>query len=294
MKRVVIVLSAYNNEKIIEKCLLSCLKQDYPNLYVVMADDGSTDNTLAVANKLNEKYKNLIVLSLPHGERGIARLKALEEFEKLKGDFLYIIDSDMILEPHLIENCVKYLDKNPDIGALIIPELAFSDYTNFFSKVKVFERNTINNAGEDIGKNSIEAARFWRREEYSKSGGINSNQIAFEETQPTIRYLEIGGKIKRAVFTGVKHDEKMVTLKNILEKKKYYFSVMNKTIESEKSGFLKTLKRWYFFRPVLYRKENLLRYLKQPILFLGLVYMYTILSFIGVFQIIRGIAKKDS
>ena len=134
---------------------------------------------------------------------------------------------------------LQYFNGNPSIGALVIPELAFSDYTNFFSKVKVFERNIINNAGENVGHNSIEAARFWRREEYKKSGGINFNQIAFEETQPTIRYLEVGGKIKRAVFTGVKHDEKKVTLKNILEKKKYYFSVMNKTIGSEKSGFLK-------------------------------------------------------
>ncbi|PJI09642.1 MULTISPECIES: glycosyltransferase family 2 protein [Clostridium] len=282
-----IVFSTYNNKESALKCIESCLKQKYDKLYVIAADDGSEDGSKEAFSKIANKEDRFKFISLEHKERGAAREKAIALARKLNSKYIYIIDSDMFLEDELVEKCIDFFHKNKKVGALIIPEVAFSNYKNFYSKVKVFERNTINNSGGNIGKNSIEAARFWRIDAYDLSGRINPNQISFEETQPTIRYMEKGGMIKRAVFTKVYHDEKFVTLGNLLKKKKYYFSVMDKTIQSEKNGFMKTLKRWYFFRPVLYRKSNLKRYMKHPILTLGIINMYIILTIIGVIQIIK-------
>ncbi len=292
-KRVSIVFSTYNSSEYVVKCLKSCLCQRYDDLFVIVADDGSTDNTIDKMQEAAQGYNNFKVISLPHGERGIARFKAIEMAKELNSDYIYIIDSDMILKDNLIQDCIDFFDNNEKVGGLIVPEISFSDYTNFYSKVKVFERNIINNAGEDIGSNSVEAARFWRIQEYDSTGGINISQISFEETQPTIRYIENGGIIKRAIFTQIYHNEKKAILKGIIQKKKYYFSVMNKTIESEEGGLKKTLSRWYFFRPVLYRKENLKKYIKNPLLTLGMVYMYVILSFIGIVEIIKSkVIKK--
>lgn len=291
-KRVSIVFSTYNSSEYVVKCLKSCLCQSYEDLFVIAADDGSTDNTIDKMHEAAQGYNNFRIIPLPHGERGIARFKAIEVAKELKSDYIYIIDSDMILKNDLIKDCIDFFDKNKNVGGLIIPEASFSDYTNFYSKVKVFERNIINNAGEDIGSNSVEAARFWRMKEYDSTGGININQISFEETQPTIRYIENGGMIKRAIFTQIYHNEKKATLKGIVEKKKYYFSVMNKTIESEDGGLKKTLSRWYFFRPVLYRRENLVKYIQNPLLTIGMVYMYAILSFIGIAEILKSKAVK--
>jgi glycosyltransferase involved in cell wall biosynthesis len=288
MNKLVILLSSYNNESIIAKCIKSCLYQSHEDLEVVVADDGSSDKTVDILKSMDKTHKNLHILSLPHGERGIARKKAIEKAWDLSPEYIYIIDSDMILKKDLAEKCIAYFQKNKEIGGLIIPEEPFSKYTNFFSKVKVFERSVINRAGKKVGSNSIEAARFWKSEEYKRSGGINFNQIAFEETQPTIRYIEMGGYLERGTFTGVNHDEKEVTLKNILEKKRYYFSVMNKTTESEKNGTMKAIKRWYFFRGVLYRKENIIEYIKHPRLTFGMIYMYIALTFVWLCETLKG------
>ena len=293
MKTLVILLSAYNNEEIIEECVMSSLGQSGADIQVVIADDGSTDTTPSILKKIAEKHNNFHPIFLPHGERGIARKKAIEKARELNPDYIYIIDSDMILEDGLAEKCISHMEKHPQIGSLVIPERAFTTHDNFFSKVKVFERNVVNRAGRFLGKTSIEAARFWKTEEYERSGGINFNQIAFEETQPTIRYLEQGGVIERAEFTGVAHNEKRVTLKNILQKKRYYFSVMDKTLESEEGGFMKALKRWYFFRGVLYRGENLIEYIKHPILTLGMIYMYIALTLVWMQELIKNNAKKE-
>lgn len=285
-KRVVIVMTVYNNQDIIEATIKSCMNQNYENLYLVITDDESKDNTVQVIKDCQKIYKNINLIEMPHMERGIGRKVAIEKAYELEADLLYIIDSDMRLKDGFIKECVDYLEQNKDVGALVIPELPFSTSNNYYSKVKVFERKIINNAGENVGKNSIEAARFWKIEEYKKTGGLNAKQISFEEIQPTIRYIEMKGIIKRAVFTGVFHDEKYVTLKNLLKKKTYYFSVMNKTIESENKGFLKALSRWYFFRPVLYRTSNIIEYLKHPILTLGMLYMYFLLTLIGVKEVV--------
>ena len=242
---------------------------------------------MEILKKIVDENKNLHILELPHGERGIARKKAVEKAWELSPSYIYIIDSDMILKKDLAQKCIEHLEESEKLGGLIIPEEAFSEYDNFFSKVKVFERRVVNRAGKNVGSNSIEAARFWKSSEYKKSGGINFNQIAFEETQPTIRYMEMGGALERAIFTGVAHDEKEVTLKNILAKKRYYFSVMGKTTESEENGTMKAIKRWYFFRGVLYRGENLIEYVKHPILTLGMVYMYIALTFIWIVEVLK-------
>lgn len=284
--RVVIVMATYNNADIIEKTILSCMNQDYLNLHLVITDDESKDGTGNIIKELKKTYQNIHLIEMEHCERGIGRKLAIEKAYDLDADYIYIIDSDMRLKDNFINECLLYFKNNPQIGALVIPELPFSDYNNYFSKVKVFERKIINNAGESIGKNSIEAARFWKVDEYKKTGGLNPKQISFEEIQPTIRYIEMGGLIKRATFTGVYHDEKYVTLENLLKKKTYYFSVMNKTLESEKDGVLKALSRWYFFRSVLYRPTNIIEYIKHPLLTLGMFYMYLRLSFIGMKQII--------
>lgn len=291
-KIVSIVFSTYNSSSYVKKCIDSCINQNYNSLYIIVADDGSTDNTKEIIENYSLEYKNIYSIPLPHGERGIARAKAIEKARELNSDFIYIMDSDMILKENLLKDCLNYIYENPKVGALVIPELSFSDFKNYYSKVKVFERKVINNCGEDLGKNSVEAARFWVFKEYESTGGININQIAFEETQPTIRYIEKGGIIKRALFTGVYHDEKYVTLKNILSKKKYYFSQMNKTLKSEENGNSKAFSRWYFFRPVLYRKDNLKEYLKHPLLTIGMIHMYFSLTFIGIMEIIKSKIKN--
>lgn len=287
-----IVLSTYNNGEAAVKCVKSCMEQDDKFLYIIAADDGSSDDTLDKLKEAAGEDPRFILLKLEHGERGTARAMAIERAKACGISFLMIIDSDMVLESGLVGKCKNYFIEHPEVGALVIPEIPFTTYRNFYSKVKVFERSILNNAGTELGRNSIEAARFWRIDAYDSTGGLNPFQISFEETQPTIRYLEKGGIIKRAVFTGVTHDEKKVTLRNLLAKKKYYFSVMNRTFSTEEKGSKKALQRWYFFRPVLYRRDNLKRYLRHPLLTLGMVFMYVCLTGIGVWEVLKTVFRR--
>lgn len=282
-----IVITTYNNKLKVDDIILSAVNQTYKNINVIIVDDGSTDGTQEHLQGMAQKYPVLKLILKEHGERGLAREAGINLARELKCNYLLFLDDDMIMQTTLVKECLDFFISDKNIGALVIPEKPHSDYNNFYSKVKVFERSIINNAGKKLGRNSIEAARFWSIIEYDKSGGLNPTEISFEETQPTIRYVEQGGLILRASNTYLMHDEKEATLKGLLSKKLYYFSQMNKTFASEDRGFLKALSRWYFFRPVLYRFSNILKALRHPILALGMLFMYICLSFVAVFALIR-------
>ncbi len=277
-----ICVTTFNNEKIIVENILTILKQDTTTpLKVFIVDDGSTDRTGELLTELAKDWSNLHVVLAEHRERGVTRSHAINLAIDDKCEYILFIDSDMKLESNLVSECLKMFNSEK-LSALIIPESPYSEHKNFMTKVKIFERSLINDVGEEIEKNSIEGARFWKTSEYLRSGGLNSQQIAFEETQPTIRILEKGGVIKRAVKTKLYHDEGLVTLKNIIEKKNYYFSKMKTTTETEKGGLMKAIQRWYFFRPYLYSKQNIIKYLMNPVKFAGLMTMYVALTLIAV------------
>lgn len=286
MKSIHVIITTYNNENCIGKLLESILRQKYEKTQIIIADDGSTDKTLDVIQSYVEDYNNIKLLALTHGERGAARAAAISELEKDKPDFILILDSDMILQDNLLRISMKYFERNPTLGGMVIKEVPFSKHKNLATKVKVFERKVINNSKMILDDNSIEAARIWKYEEFIKSGGINPNQISFEETQPTIRYREMGGVIIKLPMSGLMHDEKKVTIRNLFLKKNYHFKMIGRTLDSEAEGLLKAAKRWYFFRPVMYRKENIKLYFKHPLLTALMIIMYLGLSFIAVGQVI--------
>ncbi len=282
-----IVITTYNYKCKVDDAILSAVKQSHNNVKVIVVDDGSTDGTVEHLKDLSLQFPDLDIILLKHGERGLARKAGIDRSREFGSDYLLFIDDDMMLDHFLIEKSLKYFRNYETLGALVIPERPYTLYTNFYSKVKVFERGIINNAGKKVGKNSIEAARFWLMRAYDESGGINPNEISFEETQPTIRYRDSGGYILRAVETYLNHDEKEATLKGLLSKKYYYFNQMSKTFKAEEQGLKKALTRWYFFRPVLYRFTNIIKVFRHPILALGMFYMYLCLSFIGVVALVR-------
>lgn len=88
-----IIVPAYNVAPYLERCLTSCLQQDIPqNDYeIVVVNDGSTDNTLAVAEEIASSHPNIRIISQENGGLSRARNAGLKE---AKGEYVWFVDSD--------------------------------------------------------------------------------------------------------------------------------------------------------------------------------------------------------
>ena len=95
----------YNSELYIEKCVNSVLHQNMENYEVIVVDDGSCDNSLAILSKIQSP--RLHIYSKQNGGQSSARNLGLS---KAKGEYVFFIDSDDFLSENVLLDVCKYLD----------------------------------------------------------------------------------------------------------------------------------------------------------------------------------------
>jgi len=96
MKRISMIVPVYNAEAFLRELVESLLSQDWENLQILLSDDGSTDESLALMNALAERDPRITVVTGPNTGVSSARNRALRLAD---GDYIGFADSDDILEP---------------------------------------------------------------------------------------------------------------------------------------------------------------------------------------------------
>lgn len=104
-----IIITTHNYALYIEECLNSCLLQDDPYLdfEVIVVDDGSTDETSYILEKLNNKKLRKFRIE----NSGIEAASNFG-FGKAKGKYLVRVDADDMLLPNYLDCIRKYLVKD--------------------------------------------------------------------------------------------------------------------------------------------------------------------------------------
>ncbi|MEB3167585.1 MAG: glycosyltransferase family 2 protein [Cyanobium sp.] len=106
------IIPTYNRAEMLIQAVRSVLDQDYRPIEIIVVDDGSTDDTLAVARNLAAQYSNeVIVFQQRNAGPGMARQKGLEA---ARGEFIQFLDSDDLLIKNKFSLQVDRLRHAPD------------------------------------------------------------------------------------------------------------------------------------------------------------------------------------
>jgi len=102
---VTLVISAFNEEKVIEKKILNSLKIHYPNLNIVVVSDGSTDNTRAICQKYADRVK------LFHFEQNQGKNAALNKtLESIDTEVIVFSDANCFYQEDAVTKLIRNLE----------------------------------------------------------------------------------------------------------------------------------------------------------------------------------------
>lgn len=107
-----IIVPVYNSEQQLRRCIDSLLSQNYYNIEIILINDGSTDNSLAIANEYESKDGRVKVYDQINGGVSHARNLGLS---KANGDYICFVDSDDYVECDYVSNFITGLDEDIDL-----------------------------------------------------------------------------------------------------------------------------------------------------------------------------------
>lgn len=107
-----IIITSNNYGRYLSDAIESALKQTYPNIEVIVVDDGSTDNTRGVA----QRYPVLYFYQQNQGV-AVARNNGIK---LSKGEYFVCLDADDKLAPEYVRKTIELMTKNPKTGFVLV------------------------------------------------------------------------------------------------------------------------------------------------------------------------------
>ena len=194
---VTIIVPCYNEQDVIVPSLRSTIAQTYPNLEIIVVDDGSSDRTYELAKvfEFDDGYRSLKVLSKVNGGKSRALNYGIE---KAKGNLICCVDADSKLDKFAIELLVQHF-KNPEIAA-VAGSVSVINTDTFLTKLQALEYiqglNMVKN-GQAFLKlvNIIPGPLGMFRKEAMKEVGYYSHDTFAEDCDLTLSLIAKGYKI---------------------------------------------------------------------------------------------------
>jgi cellulose synthase/poly-beta-1,6-N-acetylglucosamine synthase-like glycosyltransferase len=195
---VALIIPAFREEVVVEATLRRALATDYPDLRVVLVDDGSPDRTSEIARRVAETDPRVTVLTL---ERNGGKANALNAaLDVVDSEIVVTVDADTWVEPDLVRRLVDALvGRGADAAA---SNVKVGNAVNLWTRWQSLEYV----AGLQIDRRAQDwlgvittvpgAASAWRRDVVRAHGGFSDRTLA-EDTDLTLTLLRAG---RRVVF----------------------------------------------------------------------------------------------
>ena len=109
--RVSVVIPTYNRAGFVREAIASVLEQDYPDVELIVVDDGSRDGTAAVVGSFGPAAQYLW-----QENRGVSAARN-RGVAASTGEFIAFLDSDDLWLPHKVSEQVAYFEAHPELQA---------------------------------------------------------------------------------------------------------------------------------------------------------------------------------
>ena len=187
--KISVITPSYNQGQFLERTILSIISQNYPNLEYIICDGGSTDNSIEII----KKYEDRITWWCSEKDKG--QSNAINKgFKRATGDLVCWINSDDVLLDGALNEYASLFNNNPEASVFIGQTLRIdgSDNVLFFYLVPkpypFFYKNGVIRMAQQ--------SWAWKRDKvFSSIGYLNENRHACMDIEYLMRQLRFGFKI---------------------------------------------------------------------------------------------------
>lgn len=241
-----VIIPTKNSSRYIGECLESLKRQTYSNLEVIVVDDYSIDETVKIARQYNV---NVVIRKTTKSQAKNFGIKIS------KGEYIFDLDSNTILPPTIIEDCLKAIK---DFDAVVISETGSGG--NFWANCKRLERRLY------IGNPNIETPAFIRRSIFNGKEGFDVDIDSLDDWSLNAFLISRKAKITRIATLNIVNEYDFKIKKAVIGKfrRGRDFAIFKKKYPHE--AYKRTSLR---IRLPSYIKNP--RILEKPLLFFGLL-----------------------
>ncbi len=205
------IIPAFNREHTITRSVISALDQTYPNIEVIVVDDGSSDGTAEVLGQFGNR---IMVLEQKNGGPSQARNLGAS---MARGDILAFLDSDDEWHPEKVEQQVRMMQSYGPSMPCCICNATYTDGHKQSVRTSFSEAGFLTPFDDAILENPLallmttfllfNQVAAIRREAFELVGGFNANLRLMEDYELSLRLATLGpwGVLREPLV--LKHEE---------------------------------------------------------------------------------------
>jgi glycosyltransferase involved in cell wall biosynthesis len=168
-----IITPNYNYAQFIDELIESIINQNYKNVEHIIVDDGSTDNSVEVIEKYQNKYPDKIKLIK---QKNQGQTKALNTALKYAtGDILCWINSDDLYCENVFEKIFQYFRYHPELEVVFGNIFLINQQGSIVRENKYLDFDYASGVFNGFGRIIPSNAVFWRTRLTKKTGGFNED-----------------------------------------------------------------------------------------------------------------------
>lgn len=182
-----VIVPLHNAAPFIGEALESIVASTYRPIEVIVVDDGSTDDSLQVAQAFAKEHKEIILLSQANSGASAARNKAIRASH---GEYILPVDADNHIHPLYIEEAETVLASRPEVRVVGCRAEFFGERTGEWI-TPPFSKELL------ARKNMIDTCAMYRRADWDKTKGYMETCSAREDWDMWLSLFEQGGEFVR-------------------------------------------------------------------------------------------------
>lgn len=182
MPAVSVVIPVFQRSDYLMEAVRSVEEQDYANLEIVVADDGSNDGRLDSILERVSGRPRVRVLRLPHGGVAATRNRAIGTSS---AKYILPLDDDDLIEPEYISKAVAVLEERPEVGIVYCLADLFGSVSGPWGLPPFTMKRMLLD-------NCIFVSAVYRKSDWERVGGYSTSMPAREDHDFFLRLLKVG------------------------------------------------------------------------------------------------------